>query len=239
MVVVAAAAVAAAVEAPAHSTPLMASRIPWSPVGRIFVVRHGQTTHNADGIIQGPRIDAELSRLGIQQARAVADALSSQRLKVVFSSPLSRARDTAQAIVDANVAGPSLQVVPEIYEMDYGMFSGRRLDEVRGDVEQVLDAWQIGFADHAFPGGESAVLAQHRIRPFVQRIMETPDDVAVVAHGRINRIIIATLTGTGLDRLESFPQSNAAINEFTTNPVSVVRLNDTAHLDLDTAPSFS
>ena len=114
-----------------------------------------------------------------------------------------------------------------------GSFAGRRYDDVEGEMAQVLDAWRLGFTQEKFPGGESPVLAQHRIRPFVQRVREQArtETVAVVAHGRINRVLIATLTGAGLTRLEEFPQSNACITELAVaDDVQVERLNDTAHL---------
>ncbi|HEX2065505.1 MAG TPA: histidine phosphatase family protein, partial [Candidatus Thermoplasmatota archaeon] len=111
-------------------------------------------------------------------------------------------------------------------------------DEVESEMEQVLDAWKLGFVDQSFPGGESPVLAQLRLRPFAARVRHEAHtgDVAVVAHGRINRILIATLTGAGLTRLEEFPQSNASITELEVHEggVEVVRLNDVSHLSLAT-----
>jgi len=212
-------------------------------MGRIFLLRHGETVANRDRIIQGPRIDAELSDLGHRQAASLAGALANVPLAAVYTSPLVRARQTAHAVVQGHVH-PSLavQVVPELYEMDYGDFIGRRYDDIEGEMEQVLDAWKMGFTDQSFPGGESPVLAQHRIRPFAARLRSQAihEDVAVVAHGRINRVLIATLTGAGLTRLEDFPQANASITELAAAQpdMRVERINDTAHLSIST-DSFS
>lgn len=207
----------------------------------IHLLRHGETVANRDRIIQGPRIDAELSDLGIRQSEALADALATAPLAALYTSPLVRARQTAQAIVGGHKSQKSgslpVQVVPELYEMDYGDFAGRRYDDIEMDMAQVLDAWRMGFTDQSFPGGESAVLAQHRIRPFALRIREQArtDDVAVVAHGRINRVLIATWTGAGLTRLEEFPQANASITRLLVgDDVHVEALNDTGHLGLAT-----
>src|SRR5262249_29206580 len=148
--------------------------------------------------------------------QSLGGALADVPLAAVFSSPLLRARQTADAVVWNHPSEHlAVQVVPELYEMDYGALIGRRYEDVAGEMEQVLDAWRMGFVDQGFPGGESAVLAQHRIRPFTQRVREQArsTDVAVVAHGRINRVLLATLTGAGLTRLEEFPQANAAITE--------------------------
>lgn len=223
-------------------------------MGRVFLVRHGQTTANAQQVIQGPRIDAELSELGHRQAASLGQALADEPIAAVFTSPLQRARQTAEAVVRRHArssgkaaaaaaagargsdAALAVQVVPELYEMDYGRFIGQGYDAVRQEMDQVLDAWRMGFVDQPFPGGESALLAQHRIRPFVSRlVMETEgSDVAVIAHGRINRVLLATLTGAGLQRLEEFPQSNASITELAVERGRAVvrRLNDTSHLSL-------
>lgn len=216
-------------------------------MGRLLLIRHGETVANRNRIIQGPRIDAPLSDLGRRQADRLGDALAREPLHAVFTSPLVRARATAEAVVSRHAAARAglhlpLQVVPELCEFDYGHFAGRTYEETRDEMDQVLDAWRLGFVSEAMPGGESAILAQHRIRHFVERVAEEArsSTVAVVAHGRINRILAATLTGAGLQRLEEFPQSNASISEFAVEPdrVDVVRLNDTRHLDLG-SDSFS
>ncbi|MGB0651808.1 MAG: histidine phosphatase family protein [Thermoplasmatota archaeon] len=208
----------------------------------LYVIRHGQTTHNAQGIIQGPRIDSHLSDLGQQQARAVGSALTTVGLDAVYTSPLSRARQTAQAIVDQHPHQPALQVAAEAYELDYGDYSGRIYQEVRDDIAQILDAWQMGFPDQMFPGGESAVLAQVRLRPLADRLRQEAleHDVALVAHGRINRVFLSMVTGAGLGGLERFPQANANITELAVRAdgVELVRVNDQGHLALASG-SFS
>lgn len=221
-------------------------------MGRVFLVRHGQTTANAEQVIQGPRIDAELSELGRRQADSLAEALAQAPLAAVYTSPLTRARQTAEAVVRRHAraaalapgaaaepkGGLAVQVVPELYEMDYGHFIGRRVPDVGPEMDQVFDAWRLGFVDQPFPGGESALLAQHRVRPFAARLVGEAErrDLAVVAHGRINRILLATLTGAGLQRLEEFPQANACITELVVEGGRAVvkRLNDTSHLSLAT-----
>lgn len=213
-------------------------------MGTIYLLRHGQTTANAQQVIQGPRIDAPLSELGQRQASSLGQALAADPLEAVYTSPLQRARDTAQAIASGQRQGDhssrgqlAVQVVPELYELDYGDFIGRTYDDIRDEMDQVLDAWRMGFTDQPFPGGESALLAQTRIRPFAQRLVASARGrhVAVVAHGRINRVLIATLTGAGLTRLEEFPQSNASITELAVgDEVTLRRLNDTRHLSLAT-----
>lgn len=199
----------------------------------VYVIRHGQTTCNAEGVIQGPRVDAALSETGRQQAARLGDAFASTPLDAVYVSPMIRARDTAAALMPAHLDAPP-RVVPELYEVDFGHFCGQKFDHVRSEIEQIVDAWGMGFTDRAFPGGESPMLAQHRIRALAKELAADAQhrDVALVAHGRINRILIATLLGAPLSQMHRFPQSNAAIThlEVTDDGVHMRRMNDVAHL---------
>ncbi len=207
-------------------------------MGRLFVLRHGQTGLNRERIIQGPRLDDDLSELGRHQASRLGDALREQGLGTLYTSPLRRARETAHAIERGQGARRALpvEVVPELYEMDYGRFAGLRYDEAEPHLEQLRDAWRMGMLAEPFPGGESPILAQHRVRPFCNRVLAEAarHPVAVVGHGRLNRVLLATLTGAGLERMDEFPQANAAITELVVEDgqASIVRLNDTAHLDI-------
>lgn len=188
-------------------------------------------------MLQGPRFDGGLSDLGLRQAAALGQAAAALGPAVVYTSPMLRARETAQAITAASGGTLSAHQVPEYYELDYGALAGRPLDEVRPEMEQVLDAWRMGFANESFPGGESVQIAQHRILPFARRLRQqaTAEDVLVVGHGRINRVLLATLLDTGLASLEDYPQSNASLTELEVgDAVRLVSLNDTGHLgDLD------
>src|SRR2546426_603055 len=73
-------------------------------MGTIYLVRHGQTVHNRERILQGPRLDGPLSELGLRQAQSLAGALADVGLAAVYSSPLRRARQTAEAVVHGHRA---------------------------------------------------------------------------------------------------------------------------------------
>lgn len=216
-------------------------------MGHLYILRHGQTTCNAEQVIQGPRVDAPLSEVGHRQAAALGDAFAATPLRVVYTSPLSRARQTTDSLVDAQQRPPAPEVVPELYELDYGTLCGRALPDVQAQVTEVLDAWGLGFVDMPFPGGESPVLAQHRVRAFARRLRdETLDhDVAVMAHGRINRVLVTTLLGLPLTAMPRFPQANANITHLEAHGDgwTVRRVNDTRHLQEDdgsvSGPGFS
>ncbi|KIO34758.1 hypothetical protein M407DRAFT_240563 [Tulasnella calospora MUT 4182] len=81
------------------------------PIVNVYIVRHGETVENAKGIIQG-QIDTQLNELGRTQAERLGEVLSGVRFTHAYTSDLSRARDTAQAVVDRQPGG-GLELVPD------------------------------------------------------------------------------------------------------------------------------
>ena len=93
----------------------------------MYLVRHGRSVWNAAGRIQG-QIDIELDKIGLQQAQRIADRLEREPIAAIYSSPLLRARSTAEAIA----ARFDLPVTPDVrlMEYDFGVLSGMTWDEV-------------------------------------------------------------------------------------------------------------
>jgi broad specificity phosphatase PhoE len=140
----------------------------------IAFVRHGETIVNREGRLQG-RSDAPLSEIGAAQAAALGAGLASSPVTRVLSSPLHRARATAEAI-----AGPhGLEVESEerLIEIDYGEWDDRPLRDVPAD------AWTEWRSDSNFapPGGERLTDVSARVQSFIGE-MATDDLVVAVSH---------------------------------------------------------
>lgn len=138
----------------------------------LILVRHGRTSANAAGLLQG-RVDNELDDVGVQQASQIAAALSraDQPLDRIISSPLLRARQTAEAT--AELTGLEIAIDERWSELDYGEWDGIPISEVRASD------WQRWRADTGFapPGGES--LAQLN-----DRVDAACNELAALAAGR-------------------------------------------------------
>ena len=119
----------------------------------LILVRHGESTGNADGLLLG-RIDAPLTERGVAQARAVAPWLTGATR--VISSPLARARATAEALG----TGLPVEIDERWIEVDYGEFDGTPLGSVPSEV------WTRWRSDPDFrpPGGETLTEAGARVR---------------------------------------------------------------------------
>ncbi len=160
-----------------------------APVGSVvvlFIVRHGQTQANADGLILG-RADPALTELGRRQAAALAEALPAPA--VVVSSPLRRAQETAAAF------GVPVETDERWIELDYGTMDGAPATSVGDDV------WARWRADPAFapPGGESLVALGARVRHGCDELATgaSERDIVVVTHVSPIKAAVAWALGVG------------------------------------------
>ncbi|QEO10594.1 histidine phosphatase family protein [Protaetiibacter larvae] len=147
-------------------------------------IRHGQTDWNRDGRLQGSS-DVPLNETGREQARAAERMLTDWPWDAVVSSPLSRARETAQIIADG-LGLPLGPAYPELVERDYGPLEGLP------DTEMMAR-----YPDRAYPGAEPLDEVVERCLAGMARIdADFPDqNVVIVCHGTIMKYTLIRLTG--------------------------------------------
>ncbi len=191
----------------------------------IAFTRHGQTAVNAGGRLQG-RLDEPLSELGATQARALAEAFSSERVTRVVSSPLVRARDTAAAIATRHAL--TVEVDERLVELDYGAWDGVPLADV------APDDWAAWRADPAFapPDGESLVAVTARVTSFCRDVL---DEDLVVAVSHVSPIKAAVCWALGVDERATWRMQLglASVSRLGGRPdrsAYLLSYNETAHL---------
>ena len=145
----------------------------------IYLVRHGRTALNAAGCLQG-RVDEPLDDVGVRQATGVARRLMDEAPNAqVWSSPLRRARETAQILVGAR-SDNAVQIDERWIELDYGVLDGVPV----GDVPAAT--WQSWRTDPAFrpDGGESFGELDARVHAACEAIRASWDggDLVIVSH---------------------------------------------------------
>ena len=155
----------------------------------IIFARHGQTAPNRDGLVLG-RADPELTEEGHRQAALLGAALAAEPVEAIRSSPLVRARQTAEAIAAA--CGVAVTVDERLLEIDWGTWEGRPATHLAGaDV----DSWTAG--DGTAPGGESLDSLARRVESFCVETMEEEGLVVAVSH--VSPIKAATAWALGVD----------------------------------------
>jgi broad specificity phosphatase PhoE len=146
----------------------------------VFLVRHGETEWSASGK-HTSRTDIELTPEGERAARALGERLAGREFALILTSPLRRARDTADL---AGFAG-RYEVDEDLREFDYGSYEGLTTPEIR----EQRPGWYL-WADGA-PGGETAEQVGARADRVIVRALEalTDGDVAMFAHGHLLRVL--------------------------------------------------
>jgi probable phosphoglycerate mutase len=206
---------------------------PTGPATRLILVRHGATAHNVENRFSGVNA-LPLSEIGEQQAKQLADRLARfSAVRLVASSPLPRARQTADAIADR--LGLAVVVVDGFTELDFGAWDGLTYDEVARQWPDELLQWSTR-PDVASPGGESIAELTRRVRRARDGVVSgIPDGRAVVVTHvtpikALLRIALDAPT-SALFRFHLDPASVSIIDYFSDGASSVRLVNDTSHLD--------
>ncbi|MEY2441967.1 MAG: 2,3-bisphosphoglycerate-dependent phosphoglycerate mutase [bacterium] len=156
----------------------------------LYLVRHGQTESSARMAYSG-RSDIALTAEGREQARRAAEQLAGAGIDAVYSSPLSRARDTAHAIAEAT--GASLIVDERLTEIDYGRFEGVDRAGARKLVGQAFEDWRADPFGSPVPGMETLSDALARARAATADALAAAQRPVIVGHQGILRIVLVAL----------------------------------------------
>jgi probable phosphoglycerate mutase len=200
---------------------------------RIILIRHGQTEWNRVERFRG-RADVPLNATGLQQAEATAGRVAATwRPAAIYSSPLSRAVKTAEAI--AARFDLAVQSHPGLIDIDYGEWQGLSPDEVRQRWPEALEAWTKTPQLARIPGGETLDELRARAMQTVSALAarHTGETIVLLGHTVINRIILLGTLGLGNERFWHIRQDTCAINviDAEEGDYTLVTLNDTSHLD--------
>ncbi len=200
-----------------------------------LLVRHGETQWNAERRVQG-HIDIPLHEPGRRQIERAAARLASRPFDAVYASDLSRARETAEAIVAASESGPhDLRIDPVLREMAFGAFEGMNWRE----IQQAAGGAVIGTAqdlDYRPPDGESYRDLLDRSRLFADLLLRehADDDVLVVGHGAALRALTVQLLGMPYEAywaLGALASCSISIIRFRRGSAVIAAWNDTGHLE--------
>lgn len=201
---------------------------------RLILVRHGETERNSEARLQGGKSDIPLSEKGRKQAHCLGLALQGEKLKAIYSSPLKRAFDTAQAISVHHHL--KVQTDHALAEIDMGLIDGLDLAEVKESHTDFWKRWRQEDYSVALPGGESLLQVQQRAWGAVQGIIRRhrQGSVAVVSHGISLQTIITTILRAPLSSCTRFHLGVASITilHIDDGRTSLVMLNDTCHLNV-------
>lgn len=180
---------------------------------RIYVIRHGETDWNRRGVLQGTA-DVPLNATGIAQAARLADALRAVPLDAAYTSPLARARATAAAVCATQVRAGRVvvpAVLDDLREIGYGRWQGLDVAACEVDDPALRRLWADDPWAVRFPGGESLVDVEARVRRVLAtlRARHPGQAVLVSGHGHLNRVLLLVAHGWPRERFWGVEQPNA------------------------------
>lgn len=201
---------------------------------RLLLIRHGETTWNANGKSQG-QTDTALSEVGAGQAARLAKKLQGEDVASIISSDLERAWATADQIA-AHHPDANRQRDPRLREMSLGDWEGLHTSEIMGRFAEQREAWQRDPASFRMPNGESFSELNGRVTAAIADLVESHEQgqtVVVVSHGYA---LLSFFVGmlempvAGFRRLWLDPTGVSEVRVHGADRL-LRRFNDTSHLD--------
>jgi probable phosphoglycerate mutase len=180
---------------------------------QVIIIRHGETEWNIANIRQG-HLDSPLTEQGIAQARALARRLSREHFRLIYSSDLGRAMQTAEIIAAAT--GHDIVSDPRLRERHLGIFQGLSSDEIKERYPQEYSLHRSLGPDYVIPSGES-------VRQQVARNLSCLNEVAakhpgeaivVITHGGVLSGLFRHTFSIPFEAPRRFEFTNAGLNVF-------------------------
>lgn len=199
---------------------------------KIILARHGETDWNKERRVQGSGSNRPLTETGKQQAESIGSELKRERIQAIYSSPLQRAMDTAQAIARHHQV--EMQIEPSLKEIDAGELEGISLTKIGSYLNQ-LTAREHGYESiHEQYGGESLSEVQQRAWSTIQRLADRHRDgvIVVVCHYFIILSIICSVLNLPISEMGRLKLNVGSISAilFDERGTRLALFNDTCHL---------
>jgi len=181
-------------------------------MGRIFLIRHGQTDSNSGKMFQG-QMDTLLNPLGIDQSRQMAEYMKKYKLDSIYCSSMLRARMTAAPLAMAqNLAYKPMELLKEI---SFGDWEGVSFLQLHTEHPVEMATFLERPGDFTPPNGETFAEAQERCIKALELILAKEGhnkNIAIVAHGGIIRLFVCYFLGIPLNNLWKMAIRNVSVS---------------------------
>lgn len=189
------------------------------------MVRHGESTFNVEGRVQGHLDESSLTEQGLADARRVGEALNGIAFDAIYCSPLQRAGQTAATIHDAlanNAAVPAIQVEQGLIEIGLPLWEGMLFEQVKTDFPEQYQCWNSApeklCMELSSPEGSESFYPvpalYDQAKALWQKLLPQHEGqtILLVGHSGINRALLSTALGLTPDRYQRLQQANCNIS---------------------------
>ncbi len=181
-------------------------------MGKLYLIRHGQTDSNSGKQLQG-RIDYPLNAEGLRQARAMTAYMSSVKLDAIYCSSMLRARMTAAPLALSH--NLPYRCTELLQEMSFGEWEGLPLDEIGRRWPREMELFLTRPGEWQPPGGETFAEAVERSKKALAYIFSQEGhdkDIAVVSHGGLIRCLLCVFLGLPLNNFWKLCVHNVSVS---------------------------
>ncbi|MDN3548032.1 histidine phosphatase family protein [Mucilaginibacter aquaedulcis] len=198
----------------------------------LYIVRHGQTELNRQGIVQGRGMDTDLNDEGRRQASLFYEAYKNVPFDKIYVSALKRTQQSVQPFIDMGIP---YQKLSGLDELAWGIHEGQpSTTQNKAAFLQIMRDWLDGRLDSKFEGGESPNEVEIREREALGVIMSHPEEknVLICMHGRAMRLLLCILSGLPLTAMDTFPHQNLVLYkvEYDGDKFQITEFNNAEHL---------
>ena len=199
---------------------------------KIYLLRHGQTDYNLQGVVQGSGIDAPINDTGWAQADAFFCTYRDIPFDQLYHSALIRTQQSIQGFIDLGIPVTSLS---ELNEISWGEYEGTPMTPGEGEYyRMMLQQWQDGNLDYAIAGGESPNSVAERLHRAIQQIIHVQGTTILVCmHGRAMRIFLSLICNTPLKDMDQYEHGNLCLyllQQQEEGDFVLLKQNDQEHL---------
>jgi broad specificity phosphatase PhoE len=200
----------------------------------LYIVRHGQTDLNKQGIVQGRGMNTDLNDEGRKQAQMFYNAYKNVPFDKIYISELKRTQQSIQPFIDLGIP---FEKLAGLDELAWGVHEGQpSTPETKAAFFKIMRDWTSGRLDSKFENGESPNEVKARQEEALKTIMSHPDEknVLICMHGRAMRLFLCLLTEQPLTKMETFPHQNLVLYKvtFDNNRFEIADFNNSIHLQV-------
>ncbi len=203
-------------------------------VTRLIFVRHGEAEGNIERIFHG-WTDSSLTEKGRKQAEKAAQRLKHEDIKVIYSSPLKRAYETA-VLIAREQGIDDIRLMEGLKEINGGEWENERWEDLPQKWPEEYDTWERNPHLHCMPAGESMKEAFDRMAEAVYEIAKSHEgqNICIVTHGTVLRTLMCYFYGKPFEDLVTiswYDNTSITVVEFDSTQFKVALEGDNSHLD--------
>jgi alpha-ribazole phosphatase len=178
---------------------------------RVYLMRHGEVANCGEKRYNG-HIDVDITRTGVEQMHRLAGMLGGKDIAAVYSSDLIRSTKGAEIIAER--LGAASVPLRELRERSVGVWEGLTAEEIKERFPAEYRVWRANLLNYRPQGGECLIDVKERVLPVFKRLVASHpgQEIAMLLHGGVNRVILADALGMDLLNLFRIDQAYGALN---------------------------